>query len=268
MPEVAATSPRPASPAWRVVAERELLDLWVGGRGPTLMLAYTAMLSLTSYLVAANQALNFLEVRESVSLTLRVAVAVSSLLVVLGAADSISGERERGTLESLLLSPASRLALVVAKGMSAMSLWLVAMGLSVPYLWFLGRGVGVVGRAVVGGLVVSALLALFLAGLGLLISIFSGSQRVSLSMSLFVLVALYAPSQLATVGLQPSVGVVLQRLDPFTSALSYLDKLIVDGHSATQDVGLLLTPLIAAIVLPAAALAVSGRVRLFPQGES
>jgi ABC-2 type transport system permease protein len=226
------------------------------------MLAYTAMLSLTSYLIATNQALNFLEVRESVSLTLRVAVAISSLLVVLVAADAISGERERGTLESLLLTPASRTAVVAAKAVSAMSVWFVAMVLSVPYLWFLGRGVGIVAKAVFGGLVVSALLALFLVGLGLVVSIRSSSHRISLSVSVFLLIALYAPSQLATVGLQPSVDVALQHIDPFTSALSYVDKVLVGGHSLSQDLDLLITPMVGAIVFPLLAWAASQRVGL------
>lgn len=259
---------RSVTPSWLVIAERELKDLWIGGRGLPLMLAYTSMLSLTSYLVATNQALNFLEVRESVSLTLRVTVAVSSLLVVLAAADAISGERERGTLETLLLTPTPRRALVLGKGVSALSLWLASLMLSLPYVWFLGRGVAVVTKAVAVGVVVGALLALFLAGLGLLISAISGSNRVSLSLSLFVLVALYAPSQLASVGLQPAAGDLLQRLDPFTSALRYLDKLIVDGHSATQDAGLLITPVIAAVAFPAAAIAMSGRFPLFSRSLS
>ena len=55
--------------------------------------------------------LNFLEQRESLSLLLQVAIGVGSLLALLAAADAFSGERERGTLESLLLTPASRLQL-------------------------------------------------------------------------------------------------------------------------------------------------------------
>src|SRR5437867_12420186 len=127
---------------WLIAAERELRDLWLAGRGLPLMFVYTLLLSVTSYLVATNQALNFLEQREAVSLTLQVAVAVGALLVLLGAADAVSGERERGTLESLLLSPASRLSLVVGKGIAALSIWVVAFLVTVPYIWFLGRGLG------------------------------------------------------------------------------------------------------------------------------
>jgi ABC-2 type transport system permease protein len=259
MTELDERTGRSTTPAWLVVLDRELRDVWVSGRGLPLMLAYTLMLSFTSYLVATNQAMNFLEVRESVSLTLNVAVAVSVLLVVLGSADAISGERERGTLESLLLAPVRGSALVVSKGVAALSLWLAAMALTCPYLWFLGRGV-----AVVGGLAVGALLALFLAGLGLLVSIFSVSNRVSVSVSLFLLVALYAPAQLATVGLQPSVARALQGIDPFTSGLSYLGKLIIDGHAPSQDIGLLVSPVIAAILFPALAIVASSRIALVP----
>ncbi len=97
--------------AWAVVAGQELRDLWLGGRGLLLSLAFSGLLSVLSYLVATNQALNFLEQRESVNLTLQVAIAVGAMLALLAGADAISGERERGSLESLLLSPVSRLQL-------------------------------------------------------------------------------------------------------------------------------------------------------------
>jgi ABC-2 type transport system permease protein len=88
------------TPAWIVVTGQELRDLWLGGRGLVLSFAFSLLLSVIAYLVATNRALNFLEQRESVNLTLQVAIAVGALLALLAAADTISGERERGTLES------------------------------------------------------------------------------------------------------------------------------------------------------------------------
>ena len=106
-----------------VVAGQELRDLWLGGRGLVLSFAFSLLLSVISYLVATNRALNFLEQRESVNLTLQVAIAVGALLALLTAADAVSGERERGTLESLLVTPVSRLEIALGKLLAALSLW-------------------------------------------------------------------------------------------------------------------------------------------------
>src|SRR4029077_21070524 len=173
--------------AWPAVVEQELRDLWVGGRGLALALAFSVLMSVVAYLVATNRGLNFLEHRETVNLTLQVAVAVGALLTLLAGADAVSGERERGTLESLLLCPASRLGLTGGKLVAALSLWAASFVISVPYVWFLGRGVGVVGDSLATGALVGTLLALSRASLGVLISVFAVSNRVSLSLSLFVL---------------------------------------------------------------------------------
>src|SRR5256885_181025 len=131
------------SPGWAVVAGQELRDLWVGGRGLVLSFAFSVLLSVIAYLVATNRALNFLEQRETVNLTLQVAVAVGALLTLLTAADSVSGERERGTFESLLLTPVSKFDLTAGKLAGALSLWFAAFVVTIPYVWFLGHGVGI-----------------------------------------------------------------------------------------------------------------------------
>jgi ABC-2 type transport system permease protein len=248
--------------AWWIVAERELRDLWTAGRGLPLLFAYALLLSATTYLVATNLDINFLEQREAVSLTLQVAVVVGGLLVLLGAADAVSGERERGTLECLLLTPAARRALLVGKGVSALSLWALAWVVSIPYVWNLGRGVRVVGVAVVGGLVVGTLLALFLAGFGLLVSALSSSNRSSLSLCLFALLALVAPTQLPTSLANSWAGDLLLRADPFAAGLRYLTKVVVDGHGVTQDLGWLVGPVVAAVLFPAAVLGLAERLAL------
>jgi hypothetical protein len=179
-----------------VVTAQELRDLWLGGRGLVLGFAFSLLLSVIAYLVATNRALNFLEHRETVNLTLQVAIAVGALLALLAAADTISGERERGTLQTLLLTPVSRLEITIGKLVAALSLWLAAFLITIPYVWFLGRGVGLVGDALRTGALVGTLLAVFLASLGVLISVFAASNRVSLSLSLLLLLALFVPTQL------------------------------------------------------------------------
>jgi ABC-2 type transport system permease protein len=253
--------------AWPAVVEQELRDLWVGGRGLALGLAFSVLMSVVAYLVATNHALNFLEHRETVNLTLQVAVAVGALLTLLAGADAVSGERERGTLESLLLTPASRLGITAGKLLSALTLWLAAFAIALPYVWCLGRGVGVVGDAAATGALVGTLLALGLASLGILISVFAGSNRISLSLSLFLMLALFVPTQLPSSAQKGWLGDSLLRVDPITAGEHYVGKIVVDGHGWSEDVVWLLSPAIAAVVLTAAAVAAGSRMRL-PAGIS
>lgn len=237
-----------------VVVGQELRDLWLGGRALALTLALSVLLSVVSYLVATNQALNYLEQRESVNLTLQVAVAVGALLALLAAADTISGERERGTLESLLVTPVSRRRLVAGKLAAALSLWFAAFAVTIPYVWYLGRGVGVVVESLAAGLIVGTLLAVFLASLGILISIFSRSNRVSLSVSLLLLLALFAPTQFPTGAKQGWAGDLLLRVNPLTAGEHYIGKIVVSNHSWSHDASWLLSPVVGAVVFAVAAI--------------
>ncbi len=240
----------------RIIAGQECRDLWLSGRGPVLTFAYAVLLSAVTYLAATNQVLNFLEQRESVNLVLQIAVAVGVLLTMVVAADGISGERERGTLESLLLTPVSRGAIVLGKLVAAMSLWGVAFVVTLPYLWVLGKGVAVVGEAVLLGLLIGTVLALSMAAIGLLISARSSTNKVSLAASLFLLLALFAPTQLPTMPTS-SVGDLLVRINPVTAGMHYIGLVLLKGHPWPQDLSYLISP-VAAVVAAVVALAVAG----------
>jgi len=251
---------------WGIVGRQELRDLWLGGRGLLLVLAFSALLSVIAYLTATNRALNFLEQRESVNLTLQVAIAVGSLLALLAAADAVSGERERSTLESLLLTPVRRLDVVGGKLLAALSLWLAAFIVAIPYVWFLGRGIGLVGNALLVGFVVGTLLAVFLASFGIVVSVFARSNRVSLSLSLFLLLAVFAPTQLPSSAQKGWAGELLLRVNPVTAGEHYVGKILVDGHTWSEDLSWLVSPLIGAVVFAALAAVVGSRFLTLGRG--
>jgi ABC-2 type transport system permease protein len=247
------------SAGWTVVARQELRDLWLSGRGLLLAFGFSVLVSAITYLAATNEALNFLEQREAVNLTLQAAVAVGALLALLVAADAISGERERGTLETLLLTPLPRRQLLSGKLVAALSLWFVALLIAVPYVWFLADEVGAVGDALGTGLLVGTLLAVSLTAFGLLVSSLASSNRLSLSVSLFVLLALFAPTQLPSGAEKGWVGEMLMRVNPFTAGEHYIVKVVIDQHSWTQDASWLVSPVAAAVVLSALALLTAPR---------
>lgn len=253
---------------WAVVLAQELRDLWLGGRGLVLCFAFSILVSVIAYLVATSTDFNFLEQRESASLTLQVAIAVGGLLALLVAADSVSGERERGTLETLLLTPVPRRQIAIGKLFGALSLWLGAFLIAIPYVWLLGRDVGIVEEAIVAGFFVGTLLALFLVSLGLVISVLASSNRISLSVSLFLLLALLAPTQLPAGVEKAWAGELLVNANPLTAGEHYIGRIVVSGHGWSEDAHLLVAPIVAATVSVVVAILLAGRFMRLRGGVS
>jgi ABC-2 type transport system permease protein len=247
-------------PGWAVVARQELRDLWFSGRGLPLALAFSVLVSVITYLAASGRTLNFLEQHEAVNLTLQVAVAVGALLALVTTADAISGERERGTLEALLLTPVARGHLAAGKLLAGITVWLAALAVTAPYIWFLGHGVGAVGDALAAGLTVGTLMAVALASLGLTISALSDTNRLSLSIGLFALLALFAPTLLPTGAQQSWFGELLMRVNPLTAGEHYIGKIVVDQHGWTQDASWLVSPLVGAVAFSAIAILAAPRL--------
>jgi len=233
---------------WLVVAEQECRDLWTSGRGLVLLFLFSVLLSAVTYLTSTNQALNFLEQRESVNLVLQFAVAVGVLATLVVSADGISGERERGTLETLLVTPVPRRSIIAGKLIAALSLWFATCLVSIPYVWVLARGVGILGQALALGLCVGTLVALGLGCIGLLISAVCNSNKTSIAASIFLLLILFAPTQLPSGLPQGWFFEVLLRANPVASGLAYISSMLVEGHSWTQDLSFLITPLLTAII--------------------
>jgi ABC-2 type transport system permease protein len=246
--------------SWRVIAGQECRELWFGGRGLGLVFCYSVLLSCVAYLAATNKVLNFLEQREAVNLTLQVAMAVGVLVTLVTGADAISGERERGTLEALLLTPVSRQSIILGKLSAVLTLWLACWAVSLPYLWVLGRGVSVVSESVLLGLVVGTLMALALGSFGLLISALSASNKTSISISVFVLIALSAPTQLPTGLASTAIGGALIRLNPVGASLHYVSGILVQGRGWTRDLSYLAAPAVTALLAGGALLLTSSKI--------
>jgi ABC-2 type transport system permease protein len=232
---------------WRTVAGQECRDLWVSGRGPLLVFGFSILLSVVTYVTATNLVLNFLEQREAVNVVLQAAVAVGVLVALVVSADGISGERERGTLEGLLLTPVSRRAILGGKFFAALSVWFAAFIVTIPYVLVLGRGVFIARPALALGLLVGTLLAVGLVAVGLLVSSLSTSNKLSLAVSLLGLLALYAPTQLPRL---PAgwAGQLMLRVNPVGSAMQYLTAVLVNGHDWTRDLSYLVSPLLTVVL--------------------
>ena len=247
---------------WRAIAGQELRELWFSAKGLAVLFGYTLLMSVMWYIAASEANLNLLDARESVGIIVRVAIAFGTLAAMIVSADAISGERERGTLEALLVTPVSRRDIVIGKLLAASTIWVAVVAISVPYVLVLARGPGVMADALLVTVIAGSLVAAALTALGLAISAISFSNRVSLATSLAVLLLLAAPSQLPAVTASGVLGSILIKANPVSAGLSLANAVLVDQRSWGSQWQLLISPSVGAVILTVVAIALSRRLEL------
>ena len=245
-----------ASPAWWLVFKREMADLWIGGKAFNLMLIYSVVLGVMVYIYSFNTELSLIPPKEATYEMLKNAMAVSMFVGLIIGADSLSGERDRATLESLLLTPASRRQIIVGKFLASISTWPAAYVIAIPYLFVLAQGDEVLGPALFWGGLTGTILVIGYTAVGMLISFWSGSNKVSYFISLGVYAVLLVPAELPGKS-AGAAGQFMQWINPMAAVNHFLSKHLVNYRSVAE-VGTFLTTSIVLAVLSFGTLLLAG----------
>lgn len=237
------------SPGWWVVASRELSDLWFGGKLPGLLVLFSIFMGVITFLLATNAELSLIPAKEMVMLVLKIAISVSLLISLIIGANAISGEREAGTLESLLLTPVSRRQIIFGKFISALSPWPAIFLVSLIYMYVLSPNTSTFIYSSILGLIIGSLLVIITSGFGLLVSLRTNSNKVSLAVSLTALLLSLIPTQLPGTTQTGAIGILLKRINPMEASVHLLEKLIVNNRTIAEMSSWILSPVIIAVII-------------------
>jgi ABC-type Na+ efflux pump permease subunit len=209
---------------------KEIQEDFRSARGAFFLVVAALVLSVFAVLLVSNTELSLLDNAQAVYMMAGIVIALAALVAVLRGSDGFAGERDRQTLEPLLLAPINGSGLAAAKLCGILVSWLTLFILAIPYLWAVGS---------TGQNLFAAILYLFLAGT-LIVLVFGGaalalSARMKtfkgvLSLGLTVLLLLGSPVLLGPSLRQSAVGRVLDLVNPFAAALNTLDSVIIDSQ--------------------------------------
>jgi ABC-2 type transport system permease protein len=238
-----------ASPAWWLVCKRDLQELWLGGKAPVLLLIFSVLLGIMTYVLASNSELSLMPPREMVYETLKAAISVGLFISLIIGAESISGERARSTLEGLLLTPASRRQIVVGKFLAGVSPWPLVLAITIPHLWVISQGTDVLSQAVSWGALLGSILAPAFTAMGMLASFWSNTNRNSFSVGLGLYILLLLLSQLPGSAQTGAMGLLLQWVNPIAATNHFLAKHLVN-NGTLDELGIWLTsPVVFALLV-------------------
>jgi ABC-2 family transporter len=250
------------APTWWLIFTRELSELWLGGKAPVLLLIFSVLLGIMTWVMASNSELSLIPPQEMVYETSKAAIAVGLFISLIIGADSVSGERERMTLEGLLLTPTSRRQIILGKFLAGISPWPVAMMIAVPYMSVLSQGNEVFGHAVPWAGLVGTILAPAFTAMGMLASFWSSSNKTSLFTSLGLYVLFLLPSQLPGRAQTGLAGSLLQQANPIAAGNHFLSKILVNNRTLGEWWPFLIAPVVFALFVYALLFYVAPALRL------
>lgn len=216
----------------RTIAWKECREDFFAARGMGLYLTAAIVLSAFSLLLVGNTELSLLDNAQAVYMMAGIILALATMITMVRGSDGFAGERDRETLEALLISPVSGTELALGKLAALIISWLLLYILAVPYIWAVASS---------GQNLLSALIYLFVIGT-ILMAIF-GTLILSLSarvrsfkgaMSSGLVLFLFAatPVVLGPSLRQSFIGRILDGLNPFAIAMNMLDAIIIDSQGA------------------------------------
>ena len=247
-----AAADRPDRPVWWLVFRQELEELWVGGKALNLLILFGILISITGFLLATNNELSLTPPRSMIVVMIHTAMTFGLFIGLVIASESISGERERATLEPLLLAPAGHRQIVFGKFLAALSPWPIAYLYTIPYVITLAQGDLALWPALAWGAALGTLTTVAFTAVGMLVSIWSASSRTSLFVGLLIYILAQLPPQLPGEFLASPAGALVQAIDPLEAVRQFL----IQGFIEVKVVDLLWPLLYAPIVVTVAILGI------------
>ena len=235
---------------FKTLVEKECIEEIISPRGAALYLVGCGVLSVFSLLLVSNTELSLLDNAQAVYIMSSIIIAIALLIAVIRGSDGFAGERERETLETLLITPVSPAEVAIAKLMGLIFSWLVLFIISIPYLWAVGSTGQNLNSALQYLFISGTLLVVIFGGFTLAISARMRTFKGTMSIGLTAFLLSGSPILLGPSLRQSTVGRFIDLLNPFANALNMLDSVIVDSLGVLFQI----TPLVILISYTVAAM--------------
>lgn len=211
------------------IATKQVRDNLYGTAGSMWALFSAIALALTSSdLLLTGERLSLSDQSEVLYTVTSLALVLGLLVAGMLDTGSVAGERGWATLESMLLRPTKRGALLLGKVWVVMAAWPLIFIISAPYILVAGFGTSVPWAALIYTFVLGNLCVAGFAALIVGISALSRSGRgVKLSSSA-ILIAMAAPTLLGVASQESWFGKAYNALSPVAHARFSLESVIVD----------------------------------------
>ncbi len=219
-----------------ILVQKEFKELLFSSRGILFFLLVAVILSLFSLLLVTNTELSLLDNAQALYMMGGIVLALMMLVAAVYGSDAIAGERERHTLETLLVTPLTLKNIVVSKLWFSVILYCMLFLLSLPYFIAVGSS----GQNLITGLVylfgIGLMLSLIYTSVALFVSLRIHSFKNAILLNLAIVIFSASVILVSPAMRQSGPGKIMDYLNPFADAINTLDSVIIDSEPLSVQV--------------------------------
>jgi ABC-2 type transport system permease protein len=210
------------------IIKKELRENFYVMKGYIWLIITAIIFSIMSYSFVSVKELSLLAQTEVIVTMSKLIVVLSLLITIALAAVSFSNEREESTLESLLLTPVSKMQLAFGKLIGVLLMGILVLIIALPYIITLSYGTGLVMRVALFIIVSGSIIAFSYACISISLSILLGSSKSSIITSIIFFILTGLPSLLSTSIKRAGFGAVIEKVSPLSNMFNLMKAVIIE----------------------------------------
>ncbi|MES1042587.1 hypothetical protein [Peribacillus simplex] len=250
----------------RVLFYKEIKEHVISIKGLWIYFALSVLFSLLVFSFVTFKELSFLAQVEVNITFLKVLLGIGILISIIIGSTMISNEKERGTLESLMLTPLSNLKLIFVKAAVICVFWLGILVISSPYFYALTYGTQLLPSLFFLLFVIGTFLVLGFSLLSLAFSAWLSSTKNATLLSIVVFLIAMLPMFLSTKMKKAGFAYVIDRSSPVSSTLLAAKDLMINKFGISI-IALDILPVFLFFIVSILALLLAGRNINLLEGE-
>ncbi len=244
------------------IIKKEFKESLYENKGIWMMVISACILSVLCLLVVNMKEGNSLAQCDILQYAIKACMFITLVISMVLGSSSFVSEREENTLESLLLTPISKLNLTLAKYFGVLIIGFVLYAVSIPYLIAIGAGSGLVLSAVLFTFLAGGILLIAFTSISIALSIVLKTSKASILTSTLLLIILTLPAFAKGLFKFSVVGKFFMQIDPMANCFNLMNSILIEKTSVLE-LGQYMLPLLVFVVIAVALLfAASSKVAL------
>lgn len=210
------------------IIKKEIRGNFYEMKGNIWLIIVAIIFSVVSYSLVSVKELSLLAQTEVIVTIGKLIIALGLLITIILASISFSNEKEKSTLESLLLTPIPKMQLAIGKLIGVLLMGILVFIISLPYIITLSYGTGLVIRATIFILIIGSIVAFSYGSISIALSILLGSSKNAIITSIIIFILTGLPSLLSTSTKKAGFGAVIEKISPLSNTFNLMKAGIIE----------------------------------------